>query len=109
MEQIKLRYELDLEPNYIWLSPTATQAAKKSIPYVQELGVFPCREKYYTERERLPSFLIKYCISGGGLLEYDGKRYAVRSGHIFWLDCMKKQHYCTDPGEGSWFIVWVHF
>lgn len=29
---------------------------KKSIPYVQELGVFPCREKYYTERERLPSF-----------------------------------------------------
>lgn len=56
MEQIKLRYELDLEPNYIWLSPTATQAAKKSIPYVQELGVFPCREKYYTERERLPSF-----------------------------------------------------
>ena len=109
MEQIKLRYELDLEPNYIWLSPTATQAAKRSIPYVQELGVFPCRERYYTERERLPSFLIKYCISGGGLLEYDGKRYAVRSGHIFWLDCMKKQHYCTDPGEGSWFIVWVHF
>ena len=51
MEQIKLRYELDLEPNYIWLSPTATQAAKRSIPYVQELGVFPCREKYYTERE----------------------------------------------------------
>lgn len=109
MEQIKLRYELDLEPNYIWLSPTATQAAKRSIPYVQELGVFPCRERYYTERERLPSFLIKYCISGGGLLKYDGKRYAVRSGHIFWLDCMKKQHYCTDPGEGSWFIVWVHF
>ena len=109
MEQIKLSYALDLEPNFVWLSPTATQAAKKSIPFVQELGVFPCREKYYTEREMLPSFLIKYCVSGGGILEYDGRSYLVRSGQIFWLDCMKHQHYYTDPGEGSWHIIWVHF
>ena len=109
MEQIKLSYALDLEPNFVWLSPTATQAAKKSIPFVQELGVFPCRAKYYTEREMLPSFLIKYCVSGGGILEYDGRSYPVRSGHIFWLDCMKHQHYYTDPSEGSWHIIWVHF
>lgn len=109
MEQIKLSYALDLEPNFVWLSPTATQAAKKSIPFVQELGVFPCREKYYTEREMLPSFLIKYCVSGSGILEYDGRSYPVRSGQIFWLDCMKHQHYYTDPSEGSWHIIWVHF
>lgn len=109
MDQIKLLYELDLEPNYVWLSPTVTATAKKSLPYVQELGLFPGRQNYYTERERLPSFLIKYCVSGHGILDYDGKQYDISGGQIFWLDCMKRQRYQTAPKAGNWHINWVHF
>lgn len=109
MEQIRLLYELDLEPNYVWLSPTVTPTAKKHLPYVQELGLFPGRRKYFTERERLPSYLIKYCVSGKGILAYDGNEYEISGGQIFWLDCMKKQRYQTAPDASGWHIDWVHF
>lgn len=109
MPQVKLSYQLDMSEESIWLTVTPGQAAKSSLVYVQELGDFISGPKYYTRRENLPSYLIKYTISGEGLLDYDGRQYTLRPGQVFWIDCMKPQFYRTSPRKGEWRVLWVHF
>lgn len=53
MSQVKLLYQLDLDPASQWLTVTASKNAKSSLLYVQELGDFISHEKYYTQREGL--------------------------------------------------------
>lgn len=109
MSQVKLSYNLDLAEESIWLTVTAAQAARASIAYVQELGDFYCGPDYYTNRENLPSYLIKLCISGEAQLDYNGQRNTVRPGQIFWIDCAKPQYYRTAPGHNKCRLLWVHF
>jgi len=109
MLQVSLSYQLDLEQSSVWITATPNQAAKNSIAYVQELGDFIAGRNYFTRRANLPSYLIKYCISGEGLLDYEGHTYTVKSGQIFWIDCMKPQYYRTSPSRGEWRILWAHF
>ena len=109
MPSIKLVYQLDLENASQWLTVTASKNAKSSLLYVQELGDFISHEKYYTRREGLDSYLIKYTLSGEGLLDYQGQTYTVKPGQIFWIDCKEQQYYRTSPQTGSWRILWVHF
>ena len=97
MDQVNLSCNLDLGPNSVWLTVTAAQAARASIAYVQELGDFHCGPDYYTSRENLPSYLIKFCVSGEGELNYDGQSYSLQPGDLFWIDCRKPQHYRTAP------------
>jgi AraC-like DNA-binding protein len=109
MAQVKLSYQLDMTKDSVWLTATPSQQAKASIAYVQELGDFITGRNYFTRRENLPSYLIKYTISGEGILEYDGRSYTVKPGQVFWIDCMKPQYYHTSPRKGEWRIIWVHF
>lgn len=109
MSQVKLSYHLDMAEDSIWLTATPSQTAKASIAYVQELGDFITGRKYFTRRENLPSYLIKYTLSGEGLLEYEGRTYVAKPGSIFWIDCMKPQYYRTSPRKGEWRVLWVHF
>ena len=109
MPQVKLSFNLDLTKESVWLTVTPSQAARASIAYVQELGDFHCGPQYFTNRENLNSFLIKLCISGEGLLDYDDKTYSIRPGQIFWINCQKLQSYRTSPKKGDWRILWVHF
>lgn len=109
MTQVKLSYQLDMSKDSIWLTATPCQQAKSSIAYVQELGDFITGRNYFTRRENLPSYLIKYTISGEGVLEYEGRTYTVKPGQVFWIDCMKPQLYRTSPKKGEWRILWVHF
>lgn len=109
MAQVRLDYDLDLARDSVWLTVTASSAARASIAYVQELGDFRCGPNYFTDRENLPSYLIKLCISGEGQLEYEGQTSAIRPGDLFWIDCMKSQRYRTAPARGNWRVMWVHF
>lgn len=109
MPQVKLSFNLDISRDSTWLTVTAAQAARNSIAFVQELGDFHCGSLYYTNRENLSSYLIKLCISGEGLLDYDDKTYSIRPGQLFWIDCRKLQHYRTSPKKGDWRVLWVHF
>ena len=109
MPHVKLNYNLDIGPESVWLTVTASQAARASIAYVQELGDFYCGADYFTSRENLPSYLMKLCISGKGILEYENERYEISPGHVFWIDCSKPQHYYTAPDSEEWHILWVHF
>ncbi len=109
MAEVKLNFNLDLADRSQWITVTASQAARSSIAYVQELGDFYCGPDYYTARENLPSYLLKLCVSGEGVLDYEGQSYVIRPGHVFWIDCMNSQYYRTSPAKGSWHLLWVHF
>ncbi len=109
-----LEYEHDLDPQSFWLLVRSNQIPWgtipcDSIPYVQEVGEFFANAGYFTRRENLPSHLLKYTISGGGILEYMGKTYHVGPGDCFWIDCQNYQNYYTDPEIGSWHMIWAHF
>ena len=109
MNQVSLSYQLDLDDHSTWITATPSQTAKSDLAYVQELGDFIAGRNYFTRRANLPSYLIKYCISGEGILEYDGNVYSVKPGQLFWIDCEKPQYYRTSPEKGDWRILWVHF
>lgn len=109
-----LMYEHDLEPQSVWMLVRSNQIPwgtipKNSIPYVQELGEFHAKAGFYTRRENLASYLLKYTVSGGGILEYRGKSYRLSAGDCFWVDCQEYQYYYTDPEIGNWHTIWVHF
>ena len=86
---------------------TPSSFAKASLYHVQEVGRFYALPAYYTERERLDSFLIVYTISGRGKLVYQGRTYLLCPGDVFFIDCMEHQHYATDT-MGQWEIAWAH-
>ena len=109
LAQVKMSFNLDLTPESVWLTVTPAQAARASIAYVQELGDFHCGPEYYTRRENLPSYLLKLCVGGEGVLEYDGQSDTIQPGQLFWIDCRKRQHYRTAPGSENWRVLWIHF
>ena len=107
--QTQITYELDLAPESIWITATPSISAKNTIPYVQEVGYFLAGKKYFTAREHLPSYLIKYTLDGEGFLEYGDAVYTLTPDSIFWIDCMQHQHYGTAEHTGNWHVIWVHF
>ncbi|WP_199615911.1 helix-turn-helix transcriptional regulator [Paenibacillus alkalitolerans] len=86
---------------------TPSAFAKSALFYVQEIGYFRTLPTYFTERERLDSFLIVYTKSGRGRLTYMGKNYTMLPRHIFFIDCMEYQYYAIDSAE-PWELLWVH-
>lgn len=109
MSGVQLTYELDIAPSSTWLTVTPGQQAKRNLPYVQELGDFFAQEKYYTRRAGLPSYLLKYVLSGEGVLEYNGVTETVSPGQAFWIECQKPQYYYTSRVKKEWHVLWVHF
>ena len=109
MEAVKLNYNLDFYAKSTWLTVTAAPAIRAELPYVQELGDFHCGPKYFTRRENLPSYLLKYTVSGQGVLDYKGEMHHLRPGTLFWIDCRNLQNYHTSQAEGKWHVLWVHF
>ena len=108
MDSTKLTYNLDLSDQSTWITVTTPPTVKSSFAFVQELGDFRCGPKYFTTRENLPSYLIKLCLSGEGILEYDNATYVIKPGNIFWIDCRKHQHYYTSQEKAGWHSLWVH-
>ena len=108
MNQIKLNYTLDTSEKSSWLTVTASPAVRTAFAFVQELGDFYCGPDYYTVRENLPSYLIKLCVDGEGVLEYENVAYPIKPGRLFWLDCRRHQRYYTSREVGHWHIFWVH-
>ena len=92
----------------VYIIATPSPAARNTFFYVQEIGHFFALSDYFTERERLHSYLILYTVSGKGSLTYRGKKYKLSKGHVFYIDCREYQYYEQD-GTEPWEILWVHF
>ena len=91
-EPVSLNYELDILPESTWIVATPDPTVKQAAPHVMEVGEFFARERYYTRRRNLPSFLIKYTLGGAGLLEYAGREEQIPARHAFWIDCIEPQY-----------------
>ena len=87
---------------------TPSYLAKTSFFYIQECGRFETNEAYFTERQYLKSYLIAYTLSGKGVLEYEGNRYEITKGQLFFIDCEKYHKYFCAMGE-NWEFIWFHF
>lgn len=109
MSKVKLQYELDLEPSSVWLTCTPSAIARGGFLYVQEIGDFQAQARYFTDRENLPSYLVKIVLSGKGQLSYRGQTHSLTPGQFFWIDCREHQYYRTAPDAEKWHILWVHF
>ena len=109
MNNVSLQFQLDLEPDSRWLTVTPSPIAKSSILHVQELGDFLANDGYFTRRSGLESYLIKYTVSGEGILQYQAQTYTLKPNQIFWIDCREPQYYCTSPEVGTWRVLWGHF
>lgn len=86
---------------------TPSNKTKELFFYIQEIGYFKALKPYYTEREHLPSYLMKFTLSGKGLLTYRGKDYTIERGDVFLIDCQEYQHYRT-ISEEAWEMDWIH-
>lgn len=109
MSKVSLQYELDLKQEPAWVTVTPSPTARNAFHYVQEAGDFLAGPRYYTERQGLPSYLIKYVVGGNGTLIYRGQTYPLLPGRFFWVDCMEHQYYRTTEGAEHWHVLWVHF
>ena len=109
MGKVKLQYELYLEPNSVWLTCTPSAIVRAGFLYAQEIGDFQARAGYFTDRENLPSYLMKIVLSGKGQLSYRGQTHCLTPGQFFWIDCREHQYYRTAPDAQSWHLLWVHF
>lgn len=89
----------------LMLTPSAF--ARTALYYAQEAGRFTTLPGYFTERERLDSYLIVHTLSGRGELKYGQEAYPLRPGQVFFIDCMEYQYYAA-VGEQSWELVWAH-
>jgi len=86
---------------------TSTQKTQDLFYYIQEIGYFKASKPYFTERANLPSFLIKYTLSGTGQLNYHEKNYQLKAGDLFFIDCRDYQYYKT-ISEDPWEMDWIH-
>lgn len=87
---------------------TPSKKSQEMFYYIQEIGHFKAFKPYFTEREHLTSYLMKYTISGQGRLRYQEKEYLLEKGDVFLIDCQNYQHYETVSDE-PWEMMWIHF
>lgn len=89
--------------------PFCLSAYAKRLPYNLGSCVINSQlEKYYTERFGLDELYFCLTLSGGGELEYAGRKFFLKPGGFFLIDCMPYHRYKTGR-EGHWKFLWVHF
>ncbi|MBS6474475.1 MAG: helix-turn-helix domain-containing protein [Clostridiales bacterium] len=108
MEKLFESYSKSWSSDSIRLHATPSYLAKTSFFYIQECGYFKTDDSYFTERQYLKSYLIAFTVSGKGILEYEGNRYEIAKGQLFFVDCAKHHKYSCAIGE-NWEFIWFHF
>lgn len=102
-----------LNADYSWSSDslryihTPDKKTQKTLFFIQEIGYFKASKPYFTERQGLPSFLMKFTLSGEGSLTYANKTQQIGPGDFFFIDCTHYQYYKT-ISEEPWEMDWIH-
>ncbi|CUX23180.1 AraC-like ligand binding domain protein [Clostridium sp. C105KSO15] len=77
-----------------------SEDAKQNLIYPQGFLIMDARKDYYTDRSYLDSFELRYTLEGEGFLEYNGRKYTLRPGEGYWIDCKKPHYYGTTDTNG---------
>ncbi len=86
---------------------TASEFAKNNLLYLQEIGRLKALKTHTSKRQNLSSFLFFYVRSGSGILDYQGKEYAVKEGDCAFINCQNLYSHRTS--ENLWSLEWIHF
>ncbi len=97
----KLEGEISVLPNLM-----ASQHALEQLMYVQAFMIFNANAGYYTQREGLDSYELRYTLSGEGVLEYEGKKYTLKEGDGYFISCQKPHIYYS--GKNGWKSTVLH-
>ena len=105
-EQIKNHFVIDGRMQLLFPFPVS-EKDKEHYFYPQIFCVCHSGASYYTRRKDYDSYEILYTYEGSGILEYEGKKYYLRKGDGFFLDCRKPHYYYTDGTH--WLHSDLHF
>ncbi len=97
----KLEGEISVLPNLM-----ASQHTLEQLMYVQAFMIFNANAGYYTQREGLDSYELRYTLSGEGVLEYEGKKYTLKEGDGYFISCQKPHIYYS--GKNGWKSTVLH-
>lgn len=100
-------YVADWSDESVWITRTPSELARETFFYVQEVGRFFCRRRYYTEHEGIHSYLMLLTLDGAGTFRADGQEHALAAGDLVFTDCGRRHTYGT-RGD-SWTTIWTHF
>lgn len=84
---------------------TASDFAKESLIYLQEIGESKSLKKHTSSRKHLNSYLLLLVIDGTGEFEYNNKKYLLKKNNIVFIDCNNSYSHTSD----NWTIKWIHF
>ena len=86
---------------------TASNFAKTSLLYLQEIGHLQAMQPHSSRRSGLASYLFFMIESGSGVLTYDGNTYHLSAGDCVFIDC--KKPYTHTTSTDLWQLKWCHF
>lgn len=86
---------------------TASDFARSSLLYLQEIGELTALQPHTSSRSDLPSYLFFTVVSGAGSLLYQGKSFELTPGSCVFIDCNLPYSHTTDTD--LWTIKWIHF
>ncbi|MBQ9329040.1 MAG: helix-turn-helix domain-containing protein [Solobacterium sp.] len=104
-----LTYNLDIEPESLWLRTTPTELALKQSFFCTEAGIFYAKEHFYTERDYKDSYLLFFTIEGCGIIHQNDTTIRLLPGMAVVLNCRSPQSYRTASDVGIWTHYWIHF
>ena len=82
-----------------------SEFAKKSLIYLQEVGISKTNKLNTNSRNKLDSYLFFIVLDGTGSISYNNKVYKLSKGSCVFIDCNNKYSHTSD----NWTIKWVHF
>ena len=96
-------------PSSVRVIVTPSAFARENLFYIQEAGHIRLVQSHAgTQRSSLDSFLIVQVAAGSGTLQYGPRRWELRAGQCFWVDCRRPHGYRSADND-PWELRWVHF
>ncbi len=76
--------------------------------YITDIGYYPKARNHQVDRDnRLPQYILIYCIQGQGWSQIDGsKKEKINAGDLVMIPAFQSHRYGSDD---FWEIYWVHF
>ena len=86
--------------NYYMPEFLVSEEARCSLNYPQGFLIMEADDRYYTDRSGLDAYELRYTLEGEGMLIYRDRRYSIRPGEGYFIDC-REPHFYQTAGE-SW-------
>ena len=106
-DEMKLKCNMDINNNSYSCLHTPAQWAMHLPFYLEGCGHFYACDSYFTEREKLKSYLLIYTKNGLGKIYYENKEMTAVKNSVLLIDCLKYQYYKTEINS-FWDFKWIH-